>query len=747
DVACRAVARWLEVVAHADSGAELFSHDQETQRVLSEHDLAELVKRAPDAFVNAAVVPWLELLTRAADRDTVLPYNDRIWHGGFRELSHWGPEVLIMSLVAALKGAAASSPTLVRSAIDQLNASVCQTAHAVLLRALAIEDGAWKPVAVEYLAENWKQWGIWYHDQARWDCSELLRTLSPFLDEADVARLEPWLLADFERWQPSTPDEASPDRVAARERANWFRWSYGQHQHLLLRVLPTELLSAAARRRKGELARKAVSLDWRLESPHSLKGGIVQPPVPEKATERMSDAQWLSAIRKYVDDQARVWLHDRVLGGARELAIALKERTKEEPERFARLMLNFPEDANEHYFEAVLMGLQEGGVSPDLLRQVVERAHERPDRPHGRWLPQVIAKHGDQDLSGALLDVVSWYATEDPDPAEELWQQDAGGQGPYYGGDPYTYGINTVRGSGARAIACLIAREHRYWEHFSPVLERMVADPSISVRTCVAQACVQALRYDHTTAVALFLRLCEAEDDLLGAHPVEQFLYYTALGELEQVWPILERMLASGVAKARDAGARQATLVALSDESARPLAEKGIHGDLETRKGVAEVLSHNIFAAPDRGYCEASLIRLFSDPDSEARLAASNWIRHARDMKRIEPILSVAQTFIESPAFAEGAERFFWAIEETVDAPPGLLMKAGHRFLDLVGSAAGDLRLSSAATADSLSGLILRAYRQAEQDPDLRRRCLDLFDRLLEVGGYGADEAIEAFSR
>lgn len=58
-----------------------------------------------------------------------------------------------------------------------------------------------------------------------------------------------------------------------------------------------------------------------------------------------------------------------------------------------------------------------------------------------------------------------------------------------------------------------------------------------------------------------------------------------------------------------------------------------------------------------------------------------------------------------------------------------------------------DLRESPAAIAGSLSNLILRAYRRAEKDPDLRRQCLDLFDRILEVGGYGADEAIEAFSR
>ena len=135
----------------------------------------------------------------------------------------------------------------------------------------------------------------------------------------------------------------------------------------------------------------------------------------------------------------------------------------------------------------------------------------------------------------------------------------------------------------------------------------MVADPSIAVRTCVALACAQALRYDRATAIALFLRLCDAEDDLLAAHPVEEFLHYTARTELEQVWPILERMLASGVAKAREAGARQATLAALSDEAARALAETAINGDSETRNGAAEVLRHNIFAAPDRAYCEASL--------------------------------------------------------------------------------------------------------------------------------------------
>jgi hypothetical protein len=58
-----------------------------------------------------------------------------------------------------------------------------------------------------------------------------------------------------------------------------------------------------------------------------------------------------------------------------------------------------------------------------------------------------------------------------------------------------------------------------------------------------------------------------------------------------------------------------------------------------------------------------------------------------------------------------------------------------------VGAAVGNLGQSSAAT-ESLSSFVLRAYRQAEKDPDLRRQCLDLFDRMLEVGGYGADRPV-----
>ncbi|MBK1724224.1 hypothetical protein CKO23_18585 [Thiocystis violacea] len=308
----------------------------------------------------------------------------------------------------------------------------------------------------------------------------------------------------------------------------------------------------------------------------------------------MSDARWLSAIRGYRDDSGKQWLDNCVLGGARQLAGVLEERTKVQPERFARLLLTVPEDATEAYYEAIVRGLKDDALPLDLLARVAERVHDRPGRPHGRWLAQTIASHGGSQLSPDLLDMIAWYATEASDPAEEGWRSDTAGQESAFGGDPRFHGINSVRGSAAQVIATLIAQDVAYWEYFTPVLEPMVDDPSVAVRTCVADACIQVLRYDRPRAIRLFLRLCDSDDILLTARSIEDFIYYTATKELESIRPILERMLESPQAAARQAASRQATLAALSLEEARPLADTALNGDAEMRQGVAEVLAFNV---------------------------------------------------------------------------------------------------------------------------------------------------------
>ncbi|TVR58524.1 MAG: hypothetical protein EA420_17170 [Candidatus Competibacteraceae bacterium] len=140
-VACRALGCWLRLLMKEPGRADLFAHDRETQNVITEHQLAELAKRAPEALVEAAMEPFRELLEHAAVREGAPPFADRIWHPGFQELTHWAPEYLLVSLVDALKQIAVSSPDQFSAAIDRLRRSECRTAHGVLLRALAVESG------------------------------------------------------------------------------------------------------------------------------------------------------------------------------------------------------------------------------------------------------------------------------------------------------------------------------------------------------------------------------------------------------------------------------------------------------------------------------------------------------------------------------------------------------------------------------------------------------------------------------
>lgn len=450
-------------------------------------------------------------------------------------------------------------------------------------------------------------------------------------------------------------------------------------------------------------------------------------------------------MERYDKNDEREWLADKVIGGAEQLAHSLSERMKADPQRLARLALQFPADANPHYFSAVASGLYGAKLPFDLLLDVVKFLHNRPGRPHGRWIPGMIATNREHDLPGELLEAVTWYATEDKDPEADIWRSGNEAGPKMYGGNPRFHGINTVRGSAAGAISRLITADRIYWDFFQRAAEALVSDRTISVRSCAAEICSQGLRYDRKRAIALFLRLIDTEDAILAIHPVEEFVHYTGLHDWPAMSPVLQRMMASSEDGAREAGARQATLIALSEEEANTLAECALAGDAVMRKGVADVLSHNVL----RHYqiCAPRLAPLFDDPDEKVRQAADDWIHPIADRGTLETLLPLAEAYLSSRAYAEHPDTFFRMLETIVDAPPALLFKAAQRFMDCAGKEAGDIRTRHAMTGDRVGKLLLRAYRQADADRDLRAQCLDLFDRLLASGTHGAERALDSWGR
>ncbi len=134
------------------------------------------------------------------------------------------------------------------------------------------------------------------------------------------------------------------------------------------------------------------------------------------------------------------------------------------------------------------------------------------------------------------------------------------------------------------------------------------------------------------------------------------------------------------------------------------------------------------------------LAALFSDPAPEVReQAARVWWNLDDPAPQILEKLTTA--FISSPALEDdemdGLVRVYARLpgrlpDTTLEVCEGVIGAAG---VDL-----GDLRTARSAASRDLTALILRYYRQG--DDDSRKRCLDLIDRLVELNAFDVDGAL-----
>lgn len=437
---------------------------------------------------------------------------------------------------------------------------------------------------------------------------------------------------------------------------------------------------------------------------------------------------------------------DFLTGDAHQLSQVLEAEAKKDPERFARLTLRFPDYTHRYYFHAVLRAAADVGVDTETLLELCRKCHGLPNRPCGPWLCDAVGKATERDLPPELLEMVAWYATEDPDPEREMWREKAGSGTYYYGGEPFSAGLNCVRGRAALAIADLIAPKTARVDAFGETLERLVEDPSVAVRSCVARALLTTLIHDRDLAVELFVRLCDGADDaLLGTEFVERFLLHATATHFGALQFILKRMLASPNKDAVVVGARQACVAALEIEGAKPLAEACLQGDETRRAAAAEVFAANLRNARYREVCEEGLITLFKDSSEEVRSEAARCFFRLRESE-LGDYPRLIETFVGSRAFDNEHDELLEALQRTTAHLPEEACLACERFLDIVGEDAANIQLRSAGDTSTALQVLVRAYNQS-RDPELQARCLDLFDRMAELGVYRVIGTLERYER
>ena len=523
--------------------------------------------------------------------------------------------------------------------------------------------------------------------------------------------------------------------------------SAGALSSIFFRPFADERRSRRVIKRIGELERKFHAPSGEPRGVR-VRAGLVVSPIAPQAADRMTDEQWLRAIRKYQGRGSWFGKGDELVGGATELSRELERRTKENPDRFGRLA---SETALGRRSGIPVRSPPRAGGRPSVrwrthLKLAVcakAFADARADLNVSSSIADVL--RGVAGLSDEAVETLSWLATEHPHPDSEDAPDGAIRRRANDIDGIYTFGINTTRGRAAEAVARLIVRDADNLKRFETAIHAMLREQNLGVVACVGGVIAAVGAHDAERGIRLMSGV-ECVDAVVLATP--HFLTFLASqlsDRFEEVRGLVKRMIRSDCADAQEAGARLAGLAVLYDHDADDLVAESMQGSVDHRRGIAQVASRNVTASICRDWCERHLTVLFDDEDEPVRRRAATCFREFED-RGLDGYEELIESFVESRAFLQGTHDILGALERARARLPGATCLVCERFLDHFGESVGDISTRAAGEARDVAKLVFRTYQQHQGD-EWGDKALDLIDRLCLTQAYGTHERFEEFER
>jgi len=702
------------------------------QQLLGEHGIDKIIEQAvqvcPEAIVEH-LLPWFVratlALTEPEPGDDDYPSDSIFAWGWYGEHISEG-SLFAIRISESLSHLAKTNPADFRAVAEQLSKIETLAVQRVLAEAYLSSPEEYANDIFEYLMADPRRLDI---GDERYDSCCLYGVAFQYGDAHQRAVLEQLIL----NLQPEWERRSLKHRGITQLR-------------FLKSVKEPELLSEIARRRLRELERKFPGFE--LHPPQGVVGGRVGPPIEQAAQAKMSDEAWLGAMRKY--DDSTGWgapREDFLKGGVIELSRAFAEQVKKDPERFYRLARRFDETISLHYVTAAISGLADSEAPAEWVFDLVRQFAPRLEGEFRRSVCWALEKQAEAGVPDDLLDLMTDWALNDPDPAEELWQVPAGGsEQPYYGGDPHFYGINTNRGAALRTVCrCALQRKPPQVERTFQLLEQAAADPLMAVRTCVIESLGPLLNEDDTRALTIFVQTLDGHSHLLRSPLVHRFLYWTYSRHFLTIRPFIQALLADTDEGARQAGARLACLAAFRYEEARDLEAQVMTGDAVMRRGAAQVYARNLEHSEVETICQERLRQLMHDPDEQIRSHVGECFQYLGP-EHLDTLRLFIDEFLESPSLLLGAEHLLNYLVTLAADEHELALKVTARILDVVGTEVVDIRTARAIMERDLVRLPLTVYTHAD-DPEVRSQAMKLFERLLLMGSREAQQALSDWDR
>ncbi|MCM2356603.1 MAG: hypothetical protein NDI77_00465 [Geobacteraceae bacterium] len=677
--------------------------------------------KAPEEFVQNVLQVVLQISSAALyEEEDKAPRRDAVWPA----LINGNPSIdsaCISTLVHALRSLAKEKPETLVDTIRELRTLDTYIANYLLMNIFTAGAISFADEAVKTICDQPWRLNCGFSGSPYWISMEAIAAVMPHCSEESRTKLETVILAfspEYER------------------RAEGIKFA-GRACFALLSAIPAVYLTRGGLARFNELERK---FGKPYGPPKELRAYSVGSPIPKEAAEKMTDEQWLIAIAKYrLEDRFNRW-DNLGKGGAAELAGMLREYAKNEPERFARLSLQFPADTNPVYIERTLEGLKGASAPMELKLEVCRKAYGECREGCGKAIADLLGSI-DETLPEDAVQMLNWLATEHPEPdrAEEETRGEVS-----HGNDFHTRGMNTARGRAAEAIRDLIHRDSDYIERFQPTLDHLAKDISIPVRSCFASTLISVGWHNAPLAMELF-QIAATDQRLLETEYAQRFIYYHLAEHFDELRPFVEKILRSDLPNVSRAGGRLASIAALYHEEASGLVEEAISGTPSQRHGVAEVAAGNIADEECRAWCKERLLHFFHDPAPEVRREAASCFRQLQN-EPLESYEDIITAFCDSPAYEEDSFPILHILKASLRRLPGITCMVCEKFLLRFSDEAKDIRTSRAGDVHTVVKLVFRTYHQHQND-EWASRCLDLIDRMCLEGIRDASKGFDEYER
>jgi hypothetical protein len=489
----------------------------------------------------------------------------------------------------------------------------------------------------------------------------------------------------------------------------------------------------------------------------TTRSPAVPPPTVDSA-----DQEWIDAINALApvgdnsasdDDSGHYDVDDASVGA---MAVALHDQAQKSPIRFARILL-VSTGAYARLTSAIVGGIVEAANTIDeadheIVIELITTLEARgPAERNDMDTVRLILRCAAWQLPRNVLDLVPRVFMRSPTTTRDVdWDS---------GDRSVVTGLNHARGLAANAVGALLQFPRHRTERLD-VLRQMIDlvanDPDDSVRVFAPQAVLPLLSEDPQ----MFERtirtwLSTANDAVMYAPNLGRVIWAASSINPILARDLVRRLLTSVDPIIRQRGGNLAALFAVKavslDVDDDPYCLAAALCDVHARRGAAEFLAQLVDElstqeadSPGNPLARANvelLYRLADDDDDDVCSHVMNVLRHTT-----APLLQhseLLRRLARSRAFVSHPASILVVLRNRRDEMPESVLDLCESWVDAWVETAGDISKREAADGYYITEIVLAIYAHAAPGGAVRRRCLDIADRLIEKAVGSAEAKIE----